>query len=95
MSTVRSHSIVPFGEVQGLTTALAGAFAEGVDLGPRGAQIRALGESLETMIEALRLKLAGLGGQLETGGTLLDLDQLTRMAKAARTYGSDEVRSPC
>ncbi|MCJ2089058.1 hypothetical protein MKK88_24175 [Methylobacterium sp. E-005] len=91
MSTVRPHSIVPFAEVQGLTATLAGAFAEGVDLGPRGAQIRALGESLETMIEALRLELAGLGERPQIDDMELDLDQLSRMAKNARTYGMNEA----
>ncbi|MCJ2062689.1 hypothetical protein MKK63_08205 [Methylobacterium sp. J-088] len=87
MSLVEPHSIVPFGEVQGLTAALAGAFAEGVDLEPRAAQIRALGESLAAMIEALRPKLAGLGERLQIDGMELDLAQLARMAKAACTYG--------
>ncbi|MCJ2089547.1 hypothetical protein MKK88_26680, partial [Methylobacterium sp. E-005] len=91
MSTVGPHSIVPFGEVQGLTAALAGAFAEGVDLGPRGAQIRALGESLTTMIEALRPKLAGFGERLQIDEMELDLTQLSRMAEAARAYGIGEA----
>ncbi|MCJ2084867.1 hypothetical protein MKK88_02515 [Methylobacterium sp. E-005] len=91
MITVGPHSIVPFGEVQGLTMALAGAFAEGVDLGPRGAQIRALGESLATMIEALRPKLAGLGERLQIDEMELDLTQLSRMAEAARAYGISEA----
>ncbi|MCJ2132516.1 hypothetical protein MKK69_00255 [Methylobacterium sp. J-026] len=91
MSPVGPHSIVPFDEVQGLRAALAGAFAEGVDLGPRGAQIRALGESLETMTAALRLVLAGLCDRLQVDGMELDLAQLTRMAKAARTYGIGEA----
>ena len=95
MSPVGPHSIVPFDEVQGLRAALAGAFAEGVDLGPRGAQIRALGESLETMIEALRLELVGLGELLQvddvTDAVELDLEQLIRMATAARTYGIGEA----
>ena len=81
------QSIVPFGEVQDLTATLAGAFAEGMDLGPRGVQIRALGESLDTMIAALRLVLVDLGECLQIDDTDLDLDQLARMAKAARTYG--------
>ncbi|MCJ2016936.1 hypothetical protein MKK84_05765 [Methylobacterium sp. E-065] len=92
MSPVGSHSIVPFGEVQGLTAALTGAFAEGVDLGPRAAQIRALGESLDTMIAALRLVLVYLGEGLQIDDTDLDLDQLARMARAARTYGISENR---
>lgn len=65
MSLVEPQSIVPFGEVQGLTAALTGAFAEGVDLGAPAAQIRALGESLDIMIAALRLELDGLGGGLQ------------------------------
>ena len=91
MDIVDPWDLVPFDEVQGHTAALAGAFAEGVNLGPRGAQIRALGESLGTMIEALRLKLAGPGRHLQIDVTLLDFDQLTRMARAARTYGIDEA----
>ncbi|MCJ2063221.1 hypothetical protein MKK63_10920 [Methylobacterium sp. J-088] len=90
MSLVEPRSIVPFGEVQDLTATLAGAFAEGVDLGPRGAQIRALGASLETMIEALRLVLVDLGERPQVDDVELDLDRLTRMAKAARTYGIGE-----
>lgn len=90
MSLVEPQSIVPFGEVQSLTAALAGAFAEGVDLGPRAAQIRALGESLDTMIAALRLVLVDLGERLQIDDTNLDLDQLVRMARAARTYGIGE-----
>ena len=90
MSLVEPQSIVPFDEVQDLTATLAGAFAEGVDLGPRASQIRTLGESLAAMIEALRPKLAGLGERLQIDGMELDLAQLTRMAKAARTYGIGE-----
>ena len=78
--------LVSVDEVHQRTEALNGAFAEGVDLGPRGAQIRALGGSMATMIEALRLRLTSLSGQLQIDATLLDLDQLTRVAEAARTY---------
>ena len=95
MDTVDPWGLVQFDEVQGRAAALVGAFAEGADLGSRGAQIRALEESLGTMIEALRLKLVGSGGQLQIGGTLLDLDQLSRMAAAARTYGIDEAGRDC
>ncbi|MCJ2133307.1 hypothetical protein MKK69_04370 [Methylobacterium sp. J-026] len=73
MSPVGPCYIVPFDEVQGLRAALAGAIAEGVNLGPRGAQIRAKGESLETMTAALRPELAGLCDQLEVDGMELDL----------------------
>lgn len=91
MSTEELRSIVPFGKVQGITAVLAGAFAEGVDLGPRGAQIRALGESLDAMIEALRLELGGLCTRLQIDDMELDLDQLTRMVQAARTYGTRDA----
>ena len=90
MSSARPQSIVPIREVQSLTVALAGAYAEGADLGPRGQQIRALGESLDIMIAALRLELDGLGGRLQADDLEPNLDQLTRMAKAARAYGTGE-----
>lgn len=78
---------VPLKELADLTDALAGAFADGVDLGPRGAQIRALGRSLETTIAALRKSLVGLGDATGKVETLAKLDGLNRMARAARTYG--------
>jgi hypothetical protein len=67
--------------------ALAGAVAEGVDLGPRGEQIREIGQTLETMSGALRLKLAELGADTRIDGHKVELDQLTRMARVARAYG--------
>lgn len=91
MNSAEPHSIVPFGEIQDLTAALTGAFAEDIDLGPRGAQIRTLGESLDGMIEALRVTLAGLCTRPQVEDLDLDLDQLTRMAKAARTYGIEDA----
>ena len=90
MDTIDPWGLVLFDEVQDRTAALAGAFAENVALGSRGAQIRTLGESLGTMIEALRLKLTEPGGQLQISGMLSDLEQLRRMVEAARTYGVDE-----
>jgi hypothetical protein len=92
MSRVRSHgSSTDTADIRGLTEALAGAFAEGVDLGPRAPQIRALGQSLEAAIEALRLKLGAFGSQVQIAGQTLDLNQLARMARAARTYGTGET----
>lgn len=40
-----------------LTTALAQTFASGADLGSRRSQIRALGLSLGSLVEALRIEL--------------------------------------
>ncbi|MCJ2085837.1 hypothetical protein MKK88_07500 [Methylobacterium sp. E-005] len=91
MNYAELQSIGPFGEIHDLTAALTGAFAEDVDLGPRGAQIRALGESLDRIIEALRLTLVDLCTRLQVEDADLDLDQLTRMAKAARTYGMEDA----
>ena len=42
------------------------------------------------MIEALRIELSGLGAQVQVDGKPLDLDQLTRMARAARAYGLEQ-----
>ena len=41
-----------------LTAMLSGALAEGIDLGPRGSHIRALGVSLETLLAKLRAEIA-------------------------------------
>jgi hypothetical protein len=79
-----------FDAVQALREALAGAFAEGVDLGPRGEQIRQLGLTLEAMIEALRIRLVELGAEVQIDGPPLRLEQLARMARAARIYGIEE-----
>lgn len=86
-----SGSSTDAADIQGLTETLAGAFAEGVDLGPRGPQIRALGQSLEAAIEALRLKLSTVGSRVQIAGQTLNLDQLAQMAQAARTYGIGET----
>ena len=75
--------------VPGLAIAGAGA-VEGVDLGSREEQIRQLGLTLEAMIEALRIRLAELGAEVQIDGRHLDLVQLKRMARAARTYGLEE-----
>ncbi|XYD12708.1 hypothetical protein R1A27_34790 (plasmid) [Methylobacterium sp. NMS12] len=91
MSTA-THRIDPTSPdaVQALREALAGAFVEGVDLGSRGEQIRQLGLTLEAMIEALRIRLAELGAEVQIDGRQLDLVQLARMARAARTYRMEE-----
>ncbi|WCS28922.1 hypothetical protein LOK46_32550 (plasmid) [Methylobacterium sp. NMS14P] len=79
-----------FDAIQALREALAGAFAEKVDLGPRAEQIRQLGRSLEMMIEALRIRLVELGAEVQTDGQPLRLEQLTRMARAVRADGLEE-----
>lgn len=76
-------------DVRQHTEVLAGAFAEGIDLGSRGAQIRDLGRALETAIDALRSKLVELNGELQFDTELLRLNQLTRMARIAQAYGTD------
>ena len=74
-----------------LTAALKQAFAGGAELGPRGPQIRALGFSLRSLIDALQAELdwldvslpdAGpaLSELLELGALLADLERLSELA---------------
>ena len=77
-----------------LTAALARAFAAGDELGPRGPQIRALGLSLDNLVDALRAQLAGLSVTLAEAGvqssghprTHALLAEVERIADLARTY---------
>ena len=85
------NDTIPLDEVRGLTEALAGAFAEDVDLGPRGPQIRLLGQALETMVQALQAELTRLGLREDANGVTLDLEGIVHLARAARSYGIDEA----
>ena len=51
-----------------LVAALAQAFADGADLGPRGSHIGVLGLSLRTLVRGLRVELDALGPLLAKGG---------------------------
>ena len=83
------NDAISLADVRDLTDALMGAFAEGVNLGPRGVQIRSLGQSLEADVEALRALLADLGVQEGVDGAPSDFDGVIRLAHAARNYGID------
>lgn len=82
-----------------LTAALARAFAAGDDLGPRAAQIRALGLSLESLTGVLRAELVALDAALaELGvrssghpGSYALLVEVERVADLARAYGDPAV----
>ena len=74
-----------------LTAALKQAFAGGAELGPRGPQIRALGFSLRSLINALQAELdwfdvrsPGVGPALctllELGALIADLERLSELA---------------
>jgi len=66
-----------------LAATLAAVIEDGGDPGPRGAQIRSLGQSLEGLVQTLRTELEklGLSNDLEalTG-------KLERLALLARSY---------
>ena len=78
---------MPAQEISNLTSALEGAFAEGVELGPRGAHIRSLGQSLDITIAALRTALIELGEPSGAAEISALLDKLAPIARAARSYG--------
>lgn len=75
------------GEISNLSSALAGAFAEGVDLGPRGDHIRSLGRSLDITIAALRRALIEIGEPSGSAEIFDLLDRLVPITRAARSYG--------
>ena len=89
-----------------LTVALARAFDEGTDLGPRGGQIRALGLSLDGLADALRTELADLdvalanagvrsSGHPRTHALLAEVARIADLARAYRDAGSgDAVDGP-
>lgn len=82
-----------------LTAALAQAFADGANLGPRGLKIRALGLSLGSLVEALRAELDRLDTCLSDARrpsphhsecrTLLT--EFERFAELARAYRAADV----
>nr|WP_042673480.1 hypothetical protein [Methylobacterium sp. B34] len=74
------------GHARHLSENLAAMVAAGHDPGPRGAQIRALGLTLETSVRELRAELAQLG--FEDGSVPL-IETLELMARMARGYGGD------
>ncbi|EIZ81862.1 hypothetical protein WYO_5450 [Methylobacterium sp. GXF4] len=88
----RQNDTISLDEVRDLTEALAGAFAEGVDLGPRGPQIRLLGQALETMVHALQAELTRLRLREDSNGAALDLEGIVRLARAAGSYGISEAQ---
>lgn len=69
---------------------LAGAFAEGADLGPRGPQIRELGRSIDILVQALRQELAR--GRLSERLPVLEakLATVARAARIAQSYDANE-----
>ena len=70
-----------------LVDVLTATVEDGRDPGPRGAQIRGLGFSLETLLQALRIELTrvGLAEKLaEQMGTL------ERVAALARSYRAED-----
>ncbi|TXM93763.1 hypothetical protein [Methylobacterium sp. WL116] len=77
-----------------LSAALTQAFADGADLGPRGPQIRALGLSLGSLVDALRAELDWLdvcpadSQLLSSGhpGCRALLAEFERFAELARAY---------
>lgn len=85
---IGSHSDFAEDDDRNLGAALAGAFAEGIDFGPRGPRIRVLGSKLEAMIGAFRLQLARLGAEDRLRFENLDLDCLADVARSARAYGT-------
>lgn len=77
-----------------LTAALKQAFAGGAELGPRGPQIRALGLSLRSLIDVLRIEHDRLDACLPNAGAILFehlglealLTDLERLSELAGTY---------
>ena len=85
-----------------LTAALKHAFANGAELGPRGPQIRALGFSLRSLIEALQAELDWLDVSLPDAGPALfkhlglgvllaDLERLSALAGSYQPASTPDV----
>jgi hypothetical protein len=66
-----------------LTEALAVMIDQGRDLGPRDAQIRSLGLSIDTLVQALQSELEKFGLAEELGALM---GRLERLAALARSY---------
>ncbi|XYD11939.1 hypothetical protein R1A27_32800 (plasmid) [Methylobacterium sp. NMS12] len=69
-----------------LAAALTEMIEAGGDPGPRDAQIRGLGLSLEALVQALRAELTSLGVGEDLEGPMATLD---RMAGLASSYQAD------
>jgi hypothetical protein len=72
-----------------LATALAEMIEAGRDLGPRGAQIRGLGQSLEALVRTLRAELTQLGVEDRLDGSMSALDRMASVASAYQGDASD------
>lgn len=72
-----------------LTDTLSGAFADGVDLGPRETQIRSIGESLEISLQYLRTALANININPDSDDMSTHLDKIALLARLAANYRVD------